>query len=86
MPDPASTRLVVHTDSQYVIGVLAKNWKAKANQELVAELKSKVSRFEKVVWHWVRGHEGVDLNEECDELARLAIERKDSWRGDEGSG
>jgi ribonuclease HI len=31
--------IVVHTDSQYAIGVLQKGWKAKANQELVARTK-----------------------------------------------
>ena len=37
---PAAARaIVVHTDSQYAIGVLQKGWKAKANGELVARAK-----------------------------------------------
>src|ERR1700722_8857124 len=37
---PAEARaIVVHTDSQYAIGVLQKGWKAKVNQELVARTR-----------------------------------------------
>ncbi len=75
---PIEKTLVVHTDSQYVIGVCAKGWKAKANQDLIADLKSTLEDVPKVVWHWVRGHEGVELNERCDQLARDAISRRDS--------
>jgi len=75
---PIEKTLVVHTDSQYVIGVCAKGWKAKANQALIADLKTTLEDVPKVVWHWVRGHEGVELNERCDQLARDAIARRDS--------
>ena len=81
---PIESDLVVHTDSQYVIGVCAKNWKAKANKELIAELKAALSDAPRVVWHWVRGHEGVELNERCDQLARDAITRRDSTRDEAG--
>jgi len=77
---PIDKDLVVHTDSQYVIGVCAKNWKAKANKELIADLKATLSDCPRVVWHWVRGHEGIELNERCDQLARDAIIRRDSAR------
>lgn len=64
--------LAVWTDSQYSIGVLSKGWRAKANTELVEEIRSKlVGR--KVSFHYVRGHSGSQWNERCDELARLAI-------------
>jgi ribonuclease HI len=36
LPRPLDRKLVVHTDSQYGIGVLARGWKAKANGELIA--------------------------------------------------
>ena len=75
---PVRRKLVIHTDSQYVIGVLVRGWKARANKELIAELRSRLEGLPKVVWHWVRGHEGVELNERCDALARLAIERRES--------
>jgi ribonuclease HI len=78
LPRPVTRKVVVHTDSTYGIGVLAKNWKAKANAELIAEIRQELKDLPRVVWHWVRGHEGVALNERCDELARQAIARRDS--------
>jgi ribonuclease HI len=70
---PAEARaIVVHTDSQYAIGVLQKGWKAKANGELVARAKHVVeTRGARLVY--VPGHSGVPLNERADELAREAI-------------
>jgi ribonuclease HI len=76
--DPVRRKLVVHTDSQYVIGVLVRGWKARANQELIAQMREHLTRLPQVVWHWVRGHEGIELNERCDALAREAIERRAS--------
>ena len=64
--------IVVHTDSQYAIGVLQKGWKAKANQELVARAKQVVeSRRARLVY--VPGHQGVAMNERADQLAREAV-------------
>jgi ribonuclease HI len=70
---PADARaIVVHTDSQYAIGVLQKGWKAKANGELVARAKRVVqARGAQLVY--VPGHQGVPLNERADALAREAI-------------
>jgi len=81
---PIERDLVIHTDSQYVIGVCAKGWKAKANKELISELRLSLKDASRVVWHWVRGHEGVALNERCDQLARDAISRRDSTVVEEG--
>lgn len=64
--------IVVHTDSQYAIGVLQKGWKAKANQELVAHIR-RVVQQRGALLRYVPGHEGVPLNERADELAREAI-------------
>jgi ribonuclease HI len=76
LPPPASG-IVVHTDSQYAIGVLQKGWKAKVNQELVARAKRAVeTRGARLVY--VPGHSGVPLNERADELAREAIVRRRS--------
>jgi ribonuclease HI len=67
--------IVVHTDSQYAIGVLQKGWKPKVNQELVAKAKKVVQeRGARLVY--VPGHSGVPLNERADELAREAIVRR----------
>ena len=69
---PGPHPIVVHTDSQYAIGVIQKGWKAKANQELVARTKQAVkARGARLVY--VPGHQGVPLNERADALARESI-------------
>ena len=75
---PDGEPAVVHTDSQYAIGVLTKGWKAKANQELIAGVKVALSR--RTGWRivYVPGHSGVPLNERADELAREAVRTRAS--------
>ena len=65
----------VMTDSSYCIGLLTKGWKAKANQDLVARLRAKMSEFSDVRMIKVKGHAGIPENERADELAREAIVR-----------
>ena len=66
----------IYSDSGYAIGLLSMNWKAKANQELVARLRQRVARYPKLTFVKVAGHAGVPENERCDELARRAIETR----------
>ncbi len=68
----ADKRLRIYTDSSYVIGVLSKGWKAKANQELIAKIKRRLAPLD-TEFVKVAGHAGVPLNERCDVLARNAI-------------
>lgn len=65
--------LVVHTDSQYAIGVLTKGWKPKVNQELIARIKQQMTSVKRLSFVYVPGHAGVPLNERADELARAAV-------------
>ena len=78
-------RVVVTTDSQYVIkgmtewveAWIARGWKTAAkkpvlNQGLWQRLVDLCARHQ-VEWVWVKGHNGHDENERCDELARAAI-------------
>jgi ribonuclease HI len=76
VPDGAAA--VVHTDSQYSIGVLTKGWKAKANVDLIAGVK--VALAKRSGWRivYVPGHAGVPLNERADELAREAVRTRAS--------
>jgi ribonuclease HI len=76
--DP-KTPAVIYTDSRYAIGVVQQGWKAKANTELVAELRQRLVGRE-VELRYVPGHAGVELNERADELARLAVSRRASER------
>lgn len=66
----------IHTDSNYSLGVLAKGWKAKANTELVEEIRTLLAQFAQVNFIKVAGHAGVPENERVDELARLAVSRR----------
>jgi ribonuclease HI len=65
--------MLVHTDSQYAIGVLTKGWKAKANTQLIADIKERMRNFPKLTLVYVKGHAGIPLNERADELARAAV-------------
>lgn len=76
---PEGAHAVIHTDSQYAIGVLTKGWKAKANQELIASLRAALEPRKKLVrLAYVRGHAGIPLNEKADELAREAVRTRRS--------
>jgi len=67
--------VVVYSDSQYSIGLLTQAWKAKANKELVEELRALCREFADLRFVKVAGHSGVPLNERTDQLARDAIVR-----------
>lgn len=68
----------IRTDSQYSIGVLAKGWKAKANTELVAQVKKALAAVPDVHLVYVPGHSGFAGNERADELARVAVTARKS--------
>jgi ribonuclease HI len=68
--------VVVYSDSQYSIGLLTQNWKAKANVELVEKLRELCSQFPDLRFVKVAGHSGIPLNERTDQLARDAITRR----------
>ncbi|WP_437327828.1 ribonuclease HI [Sorangium sp. So ce381] len=72
--------IVIHTDSQYSIGVLQKGWKAKANAELIASLREALAARPRARLVYVPGHAGVLLNERADALAREAVRERASRR------
>lgn len=78
--DPARP-LIIRTDSQYTIGVLQKGWKAKANVDLIAELKDAL-RARPARIQYVPGHAGVLLNERADALAREAVMNRKTRRAE----
>lgn len=69
-----NTPVVVCTDSQYVVGILTKNWKAKANKDVIIPLRSAVKKWSDITIRWVAGHADIPENDEADRLANLAIE------------
>ena len=64
----------VHSDSTYVIGLLAQGWKARENTQLVEEIRGLLQQFSNVRFIKVKAHAGVWNNERVDELARTAAE------------
>ncbi|WP_437578631.1 ribonuclease HI [Sorangium sp. So ce887] len=78
--DEPERPIVIHTDSQYSIGVLQKGWKAKANAELIASLRGVLAQRPRARLVYVPGHSGVLLNERADALAREAVRERASRR------
>lgn len=79
--------VTVFTDSQYVRNGITdwinrwerNGWRTASkhpvkNQELWKELKRLAQRFP-LTWKWVKGHAGIDRNEQCDSLVRESMER-----------
>lgn len=77
----------LNTDSKYVlqgINQWIENWKVNGwktatkkpvkNADLWNLLDKQTLRH-RVNWHWVKGHAGIEGNEEADRLANMAIDR-----------
>ena len=75
----------LHTDSQYLRGGVTgwiNNWKRNGwrtadkkpvkNEDLWRRLDDASARHE-IVWKWVKGHAGDEMNERADELARQGM-------------
>jgi len=81
-----STRVRLHTDSQYVqlgISKWIRDWKKRgwrtANRKPVKNLDlwhrlDELAVGHEIEWIWVRGHEGNVGNERADELANLGVD------------
>jgi ribonuclease HI len=70
--DRPHTVVRIHTDSAYAIGLLARGWKPKANQELVAAVRALANECASFEMVKVAGHAGHLENERADELAVAA--------------
>jgi ribonuclease HI len=83
----------LHTDSQYLIRGVTEwlpDWKRRdwrtvdrkpvKNVDLWRELDTLAQRHA-IEWHWVRGHAGVERNEQVDRLANEAIDALLEGRG-----
>ncbi len=80
-------KIIVNTDSQYVkngITSWVHNWKKNGwktankkpvkNKELWVELDELNSKLN-VTYQWVKGHAGIDLNERCDTLVNIEMDK-----------
>ena len=65
---PPGARVVINSDSQYLVNSMTRNWRRQANLDLWARLDELVARRQ-VTWQWVQGHAGQLENEEANLLA-----------------
>ncbi len=86
LTEPCSVKVVV--DSKYVMDAFQKswivNWKANGwktadrkpvkNQELWEDLDAALQKH-RIVWEWVKGHNGHPDNERVDQEARIQAEK-----------
>jgi ribonuclease HI len=72
--DLSEQPIKILTDSQLVVGIFSQNWKARANLELVMEIRGLVKEFPQLTFAYVRGHNGNPGNELADSLAQRAAE------------
>jgi len=63
-----TAKVLISSDSTYVINTMTKGWKRKANHDLWERLDALVQSRD-VSWRWVRGHNGDLGNELADSLA-----------------
>jgi len=75
-PGERGRPVLLHTDSEYSIGVLSLGWKPKKNVELIAELRQLMGDFPRLRLVKVPAHAGVPENERCDQLAAAAVVRR----------
>lgn len=62
----------LYVDSNYVIGLFTKNWKAKKNIELIESIKNLLIKFTNVEFIKVKGHSRNKGNNRADYLAVCA--------------
>lgn len=62
----------VYTDSAYVVGLLAHNWEARANLDLIDSLRKAVAACGSFRIQHIPGHSGHALNERAHRLATAA--------------
>ena len=77
----------IYSDSKYVVDGISKgwaeSWKSKnwfktksekaTNYDLWEKLLDLISKQQSVTFNWVKGHDGHEENERCDELANIAL-------------
>ncbi len=72
-----NAEITLHSDSQYLVNTMTKNWKRNVNQDLWTKLDELISNRH-VKWVWVKGHAGHPANERADQLAVEMIAQKSS--------
>lgn len=77
-------QVTVISDSEYLVKTMNGRYGMGKNKDLWDKLV-KATKRHRVTWVWVRGHDGNEWNERCDELASRAMRSKEVLE-DEGYG
>jgi ribonuclease HI len=64
-----SCRVTLKSDSRYVIETMGGTWKRKTNHDWWQRLDD-AAAIHQVTWEWVKGHDGHDVQEVADQMAR----------------
>lgn len=62
-------RVKVLSDSRYVVETMGGSWKRKTNHEWWEKLDHAAAKHE-IVWQWIKGHAGHEVQEIADKAAR----------------
>ena len=71
LSEPCKVRVL--SDSRYVVQTMQGNFRKKTNHEWWARI-DKAAAKHKITWEWVKGHNGHDVQEVVDDLARKTAE------------
>lgn len=70
---PAGSHLAIHSDSELTVRILQGRYKAKANPDIWAAIRTTIADKKLAVEaEWVRGHAGDPRNELADRLTKIA--------------
>ncbi len=61
------------SDSRYVVETMGGTWKRKTNHDWWKRLESAAKKH-KITWMWVKGHNGHEIQEVADSMARKLAE------------
>ncbi len=66
-------RVTLMSDSRYVVETMGGTWKRKTNHDWWKRLDTAAKKHE-ITWKWVKGHNGHDVQEVADSMARKMAE------------
>ena len=58
------------SDSRYVVETMGGTWKRKTNHQWWQRLEKAASKHQ-ITWQWVKGHDGHEIQEVADDMARM---------------
>jgi len=65
--------VILMSDSRYVVETMGGTWKRKTNHEWWKRLDN-AAKEHQITWKWIKGHDGHDVQEVADKMARKMAE------------